>query len=192
MGYIALLTGMRQDEITALDYRVIPNPCGQDPSKHLQMFLDARLTPTKGNKSRIVMVPYDLSVAIWNYFNHEWPIRSEKFKLRFLGEATTKLFLTSKGMPLSTRYLNNAFRKLSKRGNVSCHPHMLRHTFGTYELVRVSQKFGEVKGLMWVRDRLGHTSISTTELYVHGADLINNDMVDGYQIEVLKSMQNGA
>lgn len=191
MGYIALLTGMRREEITALDYRVLPNPCGRDPSKHLQMFLNARLTPTKGNKSRIVMLPYDLAVAIWDYFNQIWPARSRKFKLRHPGVETTKLFLTSQGMPLSTRYLNNSFQKLSAKNGVICHPHMLRHTFGTYELVRVSRKFGEVKGLMWVRDRLGHTSIGTTELYVHGADLIKNDAVDGYQTEILNSMQNG-
>lgn len=191
MGFLALLTGMRREEVTYLDYRVLPNPAGHDPNQHIAMYLDAAKTPTKGAQSRTVMLPYGLAVALSNYFTQIWPLRAKKYRINFDGEETTKLFLSKAGNEFSLRYLNNEFRKIASKTGIDCHPHTLRHTFGTYELVRVSKKFGEVKALMWVRDRLGHSSVTTTELYVHGADLIRNDIVDGYQTEVLRAMANG-
>ena len=68
---------------------------------------------------------------------------------------------------------------------------MLRHTYGTYELLRMSQKEGQSKALLWVRDRMGHSSITTTEEYIHAGDLIRNDDVDGYQAEVGQVLRRG-
>ncbi len=73
MGYLALLTGMRREEVVGLDYRVVPNPAGHNPNKQLPMILGSTLTPTKGGKERTVMLPYDLSVALWGYFLRDWP-----------------------------------------------------------------------------------------------------------------------
>ena len=190
MGYLALLTGMRREEIVALDYRVVPNPVGHDPSKQLPMHLDASITPTKGNKSRTVMLPYDLAVALWNYFSFDWPKLNLLYKRKY-GKETTRFFLSLTGAHLSIRYLNNAFAKVSTKTGIVCHPHMLRHTFGTYELLRMSQKVGSRKALFWLRDRMGHSSIATTEKYVHTVDLIRNDDVDGYQSEICEALRNG-
>ncbi|MEG6999257.1 recombinase, partial [Pseudomonas aeruginosa] len=60
------------------------------------------------------------------------------------------------------------------------------HTFGTYEFLRMSERRGTDGALHWVRDRLGHSSITTTEVYVHAADLLKHDEVDGYVEEVLQ------
>lgn len=68
MGYLMLLTGMRREEVVGLDYRVVPNPAGHDPNKQLPMELDAELTPTKGSNNRTVMLPYDLAVALLDYY----------------------------------------------------------------------------------------------------------------------------
>jgi integrase len=61
---------------------------------------------------------------------------------------------------------------------INCHPHLLRHTFGTYELLRMMHKKEEKLALMWVMDRMGHSSITTTEKYIHAVDLIQHDDVD--------------
>lgn len=190
MGYLALLTGMRRAEVTNLDYRVLPNPAGRNPDKQLPMVLDGTLTPTKGGKARIVKLPYDLAVALWTYFCREWPKLNVLHK-RTHGKESTHFFLSAKGEELSIRYLNNAFAKVSKKTGINCHPHMLRHTFGTYELLRIMQKKDEKLALMWVMDRMGHSSITTTEKYIHAVDLIQNDDVDGYQAHVCEALRRG-
>jgi site-specific recombinase XerD len=190
MGYLALLTGMRRDEVTGLDYRVVPNPAGRDPDKQLPMILDAALTPTKGFKTRTVMLPYDLAITLWAYFCREWPKLNILHK-RTHGKESTRFFLSIEGEELSARYLNNAFAKVSAKTGIKCHPHMMRHTFGTYELLRMMQKKDEKLALMWVMDRMGHSSITTTEKYIHAVDLIQNDDVDGYQAHVCEALRRG-
>jgi site-specific recombinase XerD len=190
MGYLMLLTGMRREEVVGLDCRVVPNPAGNDPGKHLPMELDATLTPTKGNKNRIVMLPYDLAVALWNYLTWSRPKLAAKFK-RNHGCETTRFFLSELGEELSIRHLNNTFAKASAKTCIRCNPHMLRHTYGTYELLRMTEKVGESKALLWVRDRMGHSSITTTEIYVHAADLAKHDDVDGFQLEICQALRNG-
>jgi site-specific recombinase XerD len=191
MGYLALVTGMRREEITGLSYHVLPNPCGYDPKKQLPMNLDGKITPTKGMRPRIVMLPYDLAVMIWNYFCQEWPKRNNKYKQKNKKDSD-KLFLSEYGDEFSIRYLNNSFVKTSKRIGISCQPHMLRHTYGTYELLRMSEKYGQTKALLWLKERMGHSSISTTEIYVHTIDLLKNTDVDGYQQEIIQALYHGS
>ncbi len=190
MGYLALLTGMRREEISGLDYRVVPNPSGHDSGKQLDMVLDPSLTPTKGHKERTVKLPYDLAVALWDYFCRDWPKLNLLHKKKN-GKESTRFFLSLEGEELSIRYLNNAFKKISAKTGIDCHPHILRHTFCTYELLRMSQKMGQSQAMLWVRDRAGHSSLHTTEKYIHAGDLIKNDDVDGYQAEVCEALRRG-
>ncbi|WP_395407901.1 tyrosine-type recombinase/integrase [Pseudoduganella sp. UC29_106] len=94
-------------------------------------------------------------------------------------------FLSTDGQEYSARYLNNAFASNSKKTGVVCRPHMLRHTYGTYEFLRVVNKYSQSQALLWVRDRMGHTSITTTEKYLHTAAILKNDDIDLYQSELL-------
>jgi integrase len=96
-----------------------------------------------------------------------------------------------KGDELSIRYLNNAFAKVSAKTGITCHPHMLRHTFGTYELLRMTKKKGQTLALMWVMKRMGHSSITSTEIYIHAIDLIKDDDVDGYQADICEALRRG-
>lgn len=190
MGYLMLLTGMRREEVVGLDYRVVPNPAGHDFHKQLPMVLDAMLTPTKGDKTRTVMLPYDLAVALWDYFSRVWPKLNAQHK-RQHGKESSRFFLSMGGDELSIRYLNNAFGKTSAKTGIKCHPHLLRHTFGTYELLRMMRKKEANLALMWVRDRMGHSSITTTEMYIHAVDLVQHDVVDGYQSKVCEALRRG-
>lgn len=190
MGYTMLLTGMRREEVAGLDYRVLPNPAGQPTGRALDMVLDPKLTPTKGSKERVVKVPYLLGVALYDYFTWERP-RLERKHAAGHGRGTTRLFLSQHGEELSIGALSVAFNDASLSSGIKCTPHMLRHTFGTYEFIRMSEKQGKDRALYWVRDRLGHSSIATTEVYVHLADTLTNDLVDGYVDDVCKALVHG-
>lgn len=190
MGYLMLLTGMRREEVVGFDYRVLPNPAGRDPSKQIAMLLDPALTPTKGDKERTVMLPYDLAVALYRYFTFDWPKLLAKYKRAHECE-TTCLFLSEDGEPLSLTGLNNAFRRVGTKTGIKCHPHMLRHTFGTYELLRMGRTKTQSQALLWVRDRMGHSSVTTTEKYIHAADLVQHDDVEGYQADICRVLRDG-
>ncbi len=184
MAFLGLLSGLRRDEITALSATVLPNPCGTDHSKPISMLLDAAKTPTKGSKTRMVVLPFDLAAALWQYFCEIWPIREQKYRSTH-GRSTTRLFLSPEGREYSSRYLNYAFNLASRKCGIKCNPHTLRHTFGTYELLRVGKRYTQSQALLWVRDRMGHSSISTTETYLHTSLLIKNDSLDQYHADVL-------
>jgi len=190
MGYLALLTGMLREEVVSMDCRVLPNPAGRDSNKQIPMHLDPSITPTKGEKDRTVMLPYDLAVALYQYFTFERSRLLAKHRAKF-GIETTLLFLSQTGDPLSVNGLNNAFRRVSQKTGIWCTPHMLRHTFGTYELMRMSRQKTQTQALLWVRDRMGHNSITTTEIYVHAADLVEHDDVDGYHLDICRALAHG-
>jgi len=183
MAYLMWLTGMRREEVVSLNLNVLPNPSGHPVDRALKMNLDSTITPTKGDKTRWVMLPYDLAVQLFDYLDYERPALEKKFKSKYK-VGTDLLFLTQYGEPISLEGLNNSFSKASKKSGIKCTPHMLRHTFATYELVRMTEHKGDNGALYWVKERLGHSSITTTEVYIHAADLISHDEIDGYQAEV--------
>lgn len=190
MGYTMLLTGMRREEVAGLDYRVLPNPAGQPMTRALDMVLDPALTPTKGSKERLVKVPYLLGVALYDYFTWERPQLERTYEAK-CGRGTTRLFLSQYGEELSTPAVSVAFHDASEKCGIKCAPHMLRHTFGTYEFMRMNAKQGKDRALYWVRDRLGHSSIAMTEIYVHLSETLTNDVVDGYLEDVCEALVRG-
>lgn len=192
MGYQMLLTGMRREEVVGFDMRAFPNPAGCDPTKSIPMCLDPDVTPTKGHKERTVMVPYDLAVSMNEYFTFERPKLAALYRKKH-GKETTRFYLSRTGDELTLKGLNNAFAKHGMKLGFHVHPHLLRHTFCTYELLRVSKKEGETRALLWVAERAGHESLDTTRKYVHACDLIKDDLdgVDGYQEEVCRKLRHG-
>jgi site-specific recombinase XerD len=191
MGYLMLLTGMRREEVVELNLEVLPNPAGRPAGRALDMVLDPALTRTKGNVERVVKVPYLLGEMLYSYLTWERPKLARQYK-KTHGAESKNLFLSEMGEELSIDGLTTAFHSESKKVGIKCHPHMLRHTFATYELLRVSAKQGDVRALHWVRDRLGHASLVTTERYLHTAALLkHDDAVDGYVADVCKALAHG-
>lgn len=77
------------------------------------------------------------------------------------------LFPTRDGNQLSTRYLRKMVKRLAREADVDeadrVSPHTLRHTFAT-DLYR------DTKDLRLVQKALGHSDISTTQIYTHIVD----------------------
>jgi site-specific recombinase XerD len=99
------------------------------------------------------------------------------------------LWLNEYGMPSEPSCWQEAFKSANRRCarlglRLRCHPHMLRHSFAVITLEQLwrghiqelaamtpaqRQTYQMVFGdpLNWVRMRLGHSSIQTTQIYLH-------------------------
>ena len=113
----------------------------------------------KGRKQRIVPLGEPAVEALRNYFE----VRRNFFRIskEGAGEAS-RVFVTAKGKEIypmlvqrmTKRYLSPVTESARKN------PHMLRHTFATHMLNGGAD-------LKSVSEMLGHSSLTTTELYTH-------------------------
>ncbi len=107
----------------------------------------------KGNKERIVLFGREAAAALRRYL---------------AGRKTGPLFRNNRGRALNHRSLAKIVHNVAGRAGLSgVHPHTLRHSFATHLLNRGAD-------IRFVQELLGHTSVSTTQIYTHvaGADLI--------------------
>ena len=172
--------GMRRDEITRQTIDVLPDPSGHPPGEMIWMVLDPEKTPTKGHRYREVLLTPALAKDLWEYKERHRPILAEKYRRKY-GRETNLLFLSDDGNPLPRNYLNKVFTKAAKRAGMRITPHMLRHTYATYAMLYAMKTYQEEPALEWVRDRLGHASVVTTERYVHTAKLVSVKLMVDYQ-----------
>ena len=113
----------------------------------------------KGSKERIVFFGDYAKKYLELYLEGSRPYLETNKKTR-------KLLLNNNGDPISTRgiqlVIDNIVRDASLKHNIS--PHVLRHTFATDLLNNGAD-------LKSVQELLGHSSLSTTQIYTH----ITND-----------------
>lgn len=108
----------------------------------------------KGRKQRIVPLGKKAKDALINYINYRVQLLNEK--------SSNKLFLTKNGYELDP---SGAYRIINKilKGRVNADkksPHVLRHTFATH----LMDNGADINS---VSDMLGHSSLSTTQIYTH-------------------------
>ena len=113
----------------------------------------------KGNKERLVPVGGPAQEAIEHYINTSRKKFLDPTKPK---KSQNKLFLNQRGGPLSRMSVWNIVNKYAKRAGVekNVYPHIFRHSFATHLLEGGAD-------LRAVQEMLGHTSISTTEIYTH-------------------------
>lgn len=109
----------------------------------------------KGAKQR--MVPYYSLVGelLKNYLDdirHLWAG----------GKDHAYVFVNQRGEPISTRGVQFVLQEEAKKANLTMqiHPHTLRHSFATHMLDAGAD-------LRMVQELLGHSNLSTTQIYVH-------------------------
>ncbi len=109
----------------------------------------------KGGKERIVPIGRKAAGAVAIYLRELRP-RLEK------GKGEGKLFLNSKGAPLRRMTAWTLLKKYVEMAGLSkpVTPHTLRHSFATHLLEGGAD-------LRAVQEMLGHSDISTTQLYTH-------------------------
>ena len=114
----------------------------------------------KGNKQRIVPLSNNLIKYLINYIQF---IRS---KHEIDSKSTDVLFLNRRGKQISRVMVFNIVKDLGKTAGIkkNISPHTFRHSFATH-LVEGGAD------LRVVQEMLGHTNITTTEIYTH----LNND-----------------
>lgn len=135
-------TGMRASELTSLDDGSVDFTQGE-----------IRVTG-KGNKQRSIPFGDELRTQLQQYItqrNQEWPQRAD-----------SALILNDRGRRITYEQLRKeVMMRLSAIGNLAKRsPHVLRHSFATAMLNNGAD-------LESVQKLLGHSELSTTEIYTH-------------------------
>lgn len=113
----------------------------------------------KGNKERLVPVGEMARISIKHYLDD---VRDSFLNDTKPGKSKNKLFLNQRGGPLSRMSIWNIVNKYAQIAKIkkNVYPHIFRHSFATHLLEGGAD-------LRAVQEMLGHTSISTTEIYTH-------------------------
>lgn len=109
----------------------------------------------KGGKERIVMINDAANEALRRYLATVRP--------RYLGKKTSAyVFLSAKGKPIAREWVYHLVKeRLDEIGlDKDISPHSIRHTFATHLLE-------EGANLITIQELLGHSDISTTQIYTH-------------------------
>lgn len=184
---LALAAGLRRDEILSFQRSSVFEPSAQQLTKRIP--IDLYPQPggqrTKGSRARTVYVPGPLLRELYDYA--VWSEGADRVKKAT--EADSKyMFLTNAGKEFSENGFNTLLSKLTHSGKISFKvtPHSLRHTYATLELYAESRTKDIAQALAWVRDRLGHSSITTTMVYLHCMDHVAEKAIHQYQKELME------
>jgi len=109
----------------------------------------------KGNKTRVVPFGSKAKDSLM-----EWLKIYPLWNGDFVPDAN--VFITQKGNPLGARQIENRVKFQAQRAGVSVdlHPHLLRHCFASHML----SNSGDLRA---VQEMLGHSNLSTTQIYTH-------------------------
>lgn len=120
----------------------------------------------KGDRERFVPIGAHAHDALEQYLSSGRPaLSSPKTK-------TKMLFLNNRGAGLSRKGMWKRFRELAAKAGVEAKVHTLRHSFATHLLEGGAD-------LRSVQELLGHSDISTTQIYTH----IDRDALAGQHAE---------
>ncbi len=176
---LGLGCGLRKEELLTFPYRYVVNPDDYPrQKKNYRIMLRSRDMKLKGKKDRQIDIAAPLMKDLWNYIKFDRQIRAALA----IDEADEKiLFLTEDGRRFANggRGLNRLYNQLNLPFKV--YPHILRHTYATHTLYVMRKMDLPLEPLIYIRDRLGHSSILTTEVYLHFIELVDDKLLDTLQ-----------
>ncbi|KZY40308.1 MULTISPECIES: tyrosine-type recombinase/integrase [unclassified Oleiphilus] len=178
---MALQTGMRKEELLTFPEKFIQDPAMKRGSSIVVVDLNPLDMKTKGSKARSIHIPIALYERLWQYKLHD---RHGLLVENGIDEQAP-LFLNRFGQPYSIKgtILNKELQSIVGRKGITLHS--LRHTYATMKLYGLRNN-PNYRGnpLSYIRDRLGHSSINTTEVYLHYLEELEGDVMTSYDDDV--------
>ena len=131
----------------------------------------------KGNKERLMPIPDKTLEIMKRYFQTLRPLWQQKNSNYF--------FLNKKGKPTYSEYVEKMLRETNIKANIKKHitPHKLRHSYATHLLQGGAD-------LRVIQELLGHSDISTTEIYTHvDSERLKKTYMDNHPLGNKKSLK---
>lgn len=176
-------TGMRSCEARTFPLIYVFNPRtrrGLPPGQMIRVNLEPADMHIKYGKPSSVDIPWSLMEDMWAYSLHQREMRRQRS-----GLTPAALVLTELGTEFSKGAVVDAMKAIEKKVGFLVRAHMLRHTYGTYTLsaLRKSTAF-EGEPLLYVRDRMGHSDVQTTAIYLHLINQLDAQIVLAHEDEM--------
>lgn len=113
----------------------------------------ALLIHGKGRKERLIQIPDEALLSLLDKYYKENAAEIQR---------ENRFFVNNAGRPISDQSVRRLIQKYAKDAGITQHitPHMFRHTFATMLL-------DSDVNLRCIQELLGHSSVSTTEIYTH-------------------------
>ncbi|MGZ7160401.1 MAG: tyrosine-type recombinase/integrase [Methanobacterium sp.] len=181
---IILQSGIRRKEAAMLPIEVI-----EKAEKEAKCINDGNPVPLhlpaeicKGKKKRTVYISKPLLEQIRHYRILIRPSLDKLF-IKKEGRKSNRLWLTTFGKEISITCLNRDFAAASEKSGIHCAPHMMRHTFATLLYIKTND-------LRLLQKILGHSSITTTQIYEHTSPDDRFGFMDDFQSEIDQLFSN--
>lgn len=151
---LMLNCGLRVSEVTSLK----PNDINITDGK-------LRVVNGKGHKDRDIPFISENALELLREWKNKKP-KGSKYFFTTLVDRKNNRFSSKKGQKLSDRYIQFMIKRYARKAGINkdVTPHTLRHSFST-------DFYKRTKDIEALRKILGHSDISTTQIYVTLANL---------------------